>query len=520
MNPYRNEYQLQIDRALSCRIRESWPLYPMSEWRHFKIDKDYWESLVPEKRPLRFEYVYDKSFLRGVTENSILSLLRERFPCVFYIMQVYPGKIYPCGGFFTNPINSKDIDLFFVDCSEALAEEIVETFAINFRNTYRRAQNYRTQDMFCSRFEGVTNFNVTDKNYPSDIKVSYQFIHRIYPTLNHVLGGFDLSCSMIAHDGHQIVATEQGAWAFVNQCVVIDISRRSLSFSNRVRKYQLRGFDIIFPGSYHQNSLALIDKKEENFLDFVEELKALLEKYSMGIKNNLRAGASHMLALPERFYNDYEHGSKVLLEDAPFIYEKIPKIVSGFQVRYKDSKNKEVKENYKKRGVLCFFSKYIPRSVKIDLNDYETSNNYTGDIQSNYYAVKRNHLERVGILVYFEHDEMKTLEKLFEERLQDRNVHRHEVYEPNAEILNQVFRLMETKVKINWMTQDPQRQWSSTVNPSVIKASEFYGSWNGYHAIIQPEVYYLLLMMMRRPDCVWSLINKDVLKMIIVRIPL
>ena len=76
----------------------------------------------------------------------------------------------------------------------------------------------------------------------------YQFIHRLYPTLESILGGFDLGPSMVAYDGVDIWATELGAWTYANNAMIIDISRRSTTFTKRITKYSWRNFRVIFPG--------------------------------------------------------------------------------------------------------------------------------------------------------------------------------------------------------------------------------------------------------------------------------
>jgi hypothetical protein len=96
--------------------------------------------------------------------------------------------------------------------------------------------------------------------------------------LSQVLGNLDLSASMIAYDGKKIVATEQGAWARVNKCVVIDISRWSSSssqslMSQQVSKYHEGGFSIVFPGIHHEVAVESSEivhmERKISFLDLV-----------------------------------------------------------------------------------------------------------------------------------------------------------------------------------------------------------------------------------------------------------
>jgi len=96
---------------------------------------------------------------------------------------------------------------------------------------------------FVTRNEFVTTVHLSD----SRCEYKYQFIHRMYPSVESILGGFDLGPAMIAYTGRQIVATELGAWSAFSKTLIVDISRRSTSFEHRLKKYS-RLCHIIFPG--------------------------------------------------------------------------------------------------------------------------------------------------------------------------------------------------------------------------------------------------------------------------------
>jgi hypothetical protein len=76
----------------------------------------------------------------------------------------------------------------------------------------------------------------------------YQFIHRIYPDISSIIGGFDLSASAIAYNEKEIYTTPLGCWSLINKAIIIDMGRRSTSYEHRLKKYNRYGFRLIFPG--------------------------------------------------------------------------------------------------------------------------------------------------------------------------------------------------------------------------------------------------------------------------------
>jgi hypothetical protein len=75
----------------------------------------------------------------------------------------------------------------------------------------------------------------------------YQFILRLYPSIAHIIGGFDISVSQHAWDGERFYATKLGAWSFEHECILVDVTRSSPSHGSRLMKYN-RWFDIVFVG--------------------------------------------------------------------------------------------------------------------------------------------------------------------------------------------------------------------------------------------------------------------------------
>ena len=275
----RGPFQLQIDRALVCRLDQRWPLHPMSEFVRFELPFRQKRGGWKGERGL---FTIQGGFQRlrdslDLNQEDILTIMKKRFPCVQTIMDMYPGKVFPCGAFFSMPSTSTDLDLFFVNCSPMEAKELMDNFEKVFSKASRLDNNPESE---CKEIESngdTTIFKVEGRN--GKTRRIYRFIHNriIYSSLSHVLGDLELAASMIAYDGKKIVATEQGAWARVNKCVVIDISRWSSSsqsfMSQQVSKYHEGGFSIVFPGIYHEvaveSSQIVHMERKVSFLDLV-----------------------------------------------------------------------------------------------------------------------------------------------------------------------------------------------------------------------------------------------------------
>jgi hypothetical protein len=505
IHPKRDEYKLQLDRAVTMRSIQKWDLVPFADWKKFQIDQHYWYALQKEQRPLRIHYTNPCPVLANMTEILMLQIMNSRFPCVQIIMKQFPGKIFPAGGFYTNPFITTDIDLFFVGCTKEEACEIMETFEQIFKEVHPNKEKSFKRNV------GTTTFI---KKHPDSygISDSYQFIHRRYPTLSHVIGGFDLSCSMIAFDGKHVVANSLGAWAWVNRTIVIDISRRSLSFEHRLMKYYKRGFDLIFPGTFHYEVPIYSASLMENKADlFYEELAILKKKYNMVLsKSSYMMGSSGGAGQTIYIDNDYdaaitksENDDRIYIPDSS-IY------IRGFKIG--PHYNEKIQEVY---------TITINGNIKNNESDYTGTGNILKIIttrDNNISNVCIGNLNAVEIfLIYTSEDEsfLTNLPEYLEEYAFDSfdrpkdNKYFGVSSSHRQNLLDKLIDLSEIK----WFEQDPGRQWSSTVNPAIINAKEFYlYGWNGTVAY---NIYNLLLSFKKyKAFNVFKGVVPDVIKMI------
>jgi Ankyrin repeats (3 copies)/Ankyrin repeat len=74
-----------------------------------------------------------------------------------------------------------------------------------------------------------------------------QIVLRLYDSISQILTGFDVDCACAAYTGNQVYATPRAIAAFMTQCNVVDMTRRSPSYENRLSKYSHRGFEVQVP---------------------------------------------------------------------------------------------------------------------------------------------------------------------------------------------------------------------------------------------------------------------------------
>ncbi len=174
---------------------------------------------------------------RGDLHGS--ELLLASFPLLGIILKPACGRFILAGGAVAKSLWMScdqrltcDADLFFIsedpniDATRVLRSTIAQM----------RAED---PSLVCTR-----NAN-TVTVYSNGAK--YQFVLRVYPSIGHVLGGFDIQAAAVAFDGDSYIATEFGEWSCLNRIIIADTMRRSTSYEYRLQKYN-KSCSIIFPG--------------------------------------------------------------------------------------------------------------------------------------------------------------------------------------------------------------------------------------------------------------------------------
>lgn len=148
-------------------------------------------------------------------------------------------------GIFTNTW-SKDVDMFI--------------YGLNQEDTMKKARyiceflENKFKDDQCQKFIVVrTQHTIT-------VCGKYQIIcGRAYESKQQILRGFDLGSCAIGFDGYKVLFTELGLFAHVYGYNIVDVTRCSETYEERLMKYHQRGFGIILP---HLNAATLEVKKD------------------------------------------------------------------------------------------------------------------------------------------------------------------------------------------------------------------------------------------------------------------
>jgi len=199
-----------------------------------------------------------------VMKKSFRVIFIRDFPLVREMLLQFNGRLIAAGGSIWKSIGNDgpsldpncDVDLFMIDptidhqsplndCCRRADDLLIDAISYlttkwlamsdNHKVTLRHGKFVST--LFLSGHRGETDYR----------PLKYQFIKRIYPSIASVIGGFDLGPAMIAYDGHELLATELGAYCSMGRVQIVDISRASTSWEHRIGKYA-RYCHTVFPG--------------------------------------------------------------------------------------------------------------------------------------------------------------------------------------------------------------------------------------------------------------------------------
>ena len=365
---------------------------------------------------------------------------------------------------YYNLLERSDIDLFFVDCLVEQVEEII-LYTWNmisdkrktddtFKCCITRNQNTTTIAYKCDQYADEPIETVAGNG------VKLQFVHRIYPTKDSVIGGFDIGPGMIFYDGYECYATALGMWSLATRTVLVDTTRRSTSYEFRMAKYNKLGCRIVIPKDSNTYLEANLHKEHEN---------------NDGIYNTLY---------------------------------KIFEPVKGLKVRFDDTKGR-------------FIVHYT--CATYNKSDYDSDGNVGRLFQTNYIMAYKNRLDviswRSEDIEDIYHPEIECQKPNWSTTIEKeitvlKREHHHE------DVVDQIMKFkVNCNIKIaqemanrgiTIITTDPQRQykdmsfkskdklWTSSINPMVYNVRKYYNNnKTGYLNIgINDDVYVQLRLLL------------------------
>jgi hypothetical protein len=542
---------------------------------------------------------------------KIVNDINAIFPFTNELLEEFRGCLVACGGSIAKLVTRSDfydfkqcdIDFFFYDLDIHQANrkriEIIQ-FMIKtwkshvgkevFRLGYERPNDWeftmrkRTiQDVkfYIQRNEYVTTLNVEElcvnhnDNHP--VVHMYQFVHRIYPNISSIIGGFDLSSCMVAYDGREVYATPLGAWSIQNKSIIVDTGRRSTSFEHRLTKYLKYGFGLIIPGITHQTiKTELIDEyKKQSFAGFKEKLEEFANNYGYHFKDNVDSdGLLAQLFKDDSNYDDDNNDELAIYKMQqtknilPFLI--LNNNISTNNIYCKQGKGNSYEywnyNNYGEIPAKCddetyylnkisdygndeqfllsisdyshnhMYYKHIPNAnatrlrldnltgvvsmVYIDnhenieeklLNDVSNPNLGINEFTVQYYA---NQVERVienfrSAMMHYVHNPQPSLIKTFGEYTRNIIIDKENPTEFRDIMITKIHDNAEFCMKnltgIKWITENPGRQWTASINPIFKDPRDWYG--NHYNPVlvgVPPEIETCLrLMRLNKTESLW-----------------
>lgn len=519
------------------RKLERWPLLIVDDTSLIRLNR-----FSDEMFQVSANYIHDST---SIKKFDIQKNINRSFPFLDELLLNFSGHLVACGGAVVKSIFKRqgqahsDIDLFFYDLTIEEANKI-RLDAIEF------LINLRAEDsvsIHVKRSEYTTTLYITTE----DDYYEYQFIHRIYPDISSIIGGFDLSICMVAYDGKQVHATPLGFWSINNQSIIIDTKRRSTSFEYRLQKYSMYGFKLIFPGisiklvqDFNNKNSAqaqMINKMkdiakqygfdyDENWDDFtfVGDVQPECSSYNIQKKENI---------LP--YFKLINHGIDTPSYDRKSIEDRLLHKISDYSSLSSHPKcfpdiNAQQLRSENLHSVSSILKIDIKKNIKDQLvNDADNPNLMIDDLVISKF---HNRVEKVRTPFGHKHEGYNSIE--------DKNIDFHrlvkcfgkltpkvieirgtdEYYEYRDIVVNKMMTNAEICMKkligIKWITHNPGRQWTSSINPIISDPREWYGKH--YDPVITgiPSEIETTMRLLRLPrtESVWSTINNDVFNVI------
>lgn len=261
---------------------------------------DIWEK-SNEHHPIKENIFVQKGFIQDSVGYSsweefsekVINRLNLKFTYLQDLLKEFEGSLILAGGsVYKSCIDARDCedaDIFFIDSNVEENPDIpkytdllgravsflIQKYTATGKYIVYLSRNEHVTTVFC---ESIWNSDIFDDEMLQDKK--FQFVHRMYPNIGSVLGGFDIGICMLAYTGSKIVATELGAWSLFNRSIIVDTTRRSTSYEHRLLKHS-RYTHLIFPGLDPRVAKSKVEPL--NASKMCEKVKDLLREKNVSI---------------------------------------------------------------------------------------------------------------------------------------------------------------------------------------------------------------------------------------------
>ena len=525
-----------------------WPLLP--------ITKDTSKLFTYTKKELPDEdYVFMISDRQRSLRYDISTELHLQYPQLSLFLNKYKGKLAVCGGALTRILYSQpvsDLDIFFYNCTEdeaaIILKDCLSILAVSCAGMAGMARNARIE-----KKDNIVNF-ITDSsnNHGNADKLCYQFILRIYPSLDTIIGGFDLGSCMLAFDGENTYATYLGAWSIYKGCNIVDTTRRSLSFDRRLVKYADMGFGIVMPGLPLKLTKDVTPKEE---IAKYNALRTFLKQNNMCINTDSFRGEynglrnvieikSKRVEIEDVVVTEYSIRKKnnEFLSRLTSISEKMLKQHSDYEYYYYNDLEKTTGTMLRCNnlsGVIAYLKidegtkceqdeidKFLD-NPRITIPDVKTFQEYLVD-----YGLKhkkmlnehRNTKKEISLFAEYVLEYRKKCKTCCKKKKKEAKIRSTSellsFLEKTSLILHQrmvdnAFTCEENLKGLKFITKNPGRQWTSSINPVMENPRQYYKEhYVPFTVGLDPSVE-TTLRCMRKCGSVWSMLPKDIFHLIL-----
>lgn len=528
---------------------------------------------------------------RGAGKLSLTDILKNidlKHPFTTKLLNEFKGHLVACGGAIAKTIvnyrrsdTGEDIDLFFynltVEEATQLRMDIINFLVVNWQIKDKDIKiNIQRNQFTTTIFIYQRDNNRFNDEYDHYDTFVYQLIHRIYPDISSILGGFDLPSCCVAYDGNELYATPLGAWSIRNKSIIIDTKRRSTSYEYRLLKYYRYGFTLIFPGLNQSIMNEYVIYPCNRAGDLLEKLSEIALQHGYMIQSHLKHGdiLTKLRSEHEEFFSQKQQEANIL----PFlnINNSLGHVNMDYKDDYDDSKIKIGTNPYKRdldnryinkisdyASDSQMYSKYSPHAnasrlrannldavvsileINNDTNIYDILINdamnpdikLTESIIEHYksrvehvrtpFKYYHPHLSDERLKEYAEFNAYKdfyNLSKCFYKftneviMIRDNDEEYYKYRDMLITAMIQNAKICEDKLKtIKWITQNPGRQWTSSINPIVENPRLWYG--DKYIPVLTgiPEEIETCLRLARLRS-VWNILDNDVFNIILLYI--
>ncbi|GAP82928.2 putative ankyrin repeat protein [Rosellinia necatrix] len=193
-------------------------------------------AVVESLKEFRHNFgVFSESSLSDMDWNNVVAAGSSVVNCILPVPPEYKKSKRALRQYYHEKFcPASDVDLFLYGLNEEEAVQKIKDIETRIR------------DAILSEVTVVRTKNaITISNtLPA---ISRHIVLRVYKSVSEILTGFDIDCSGAAYDGSQVYTTPRALASYITQINLIDLSRRSPSYENRLSKYSHRNFEVYWP---------------------------------------------------------------------------------------------------------------------------------------------------------------------------------------------------------------------------------------------------------------------------------